>query len=68
MQKYATIGEYDKILLKSKSILKEYTLCDYCLGRFFIKSTNLSSSRRLGCKLKYSLNFKTSTKGNTYGD
>ena len=62
MQKYATIGEYDKILLKSKSILKEYTLCDYCLGRFFIKSTNLSSSRRLGCKLKYSLNFKTSTK------
>ena len=28
-------GEYDKIILQSKSILNECDLCDNCLGRFF---------------------------------
>jgi len=62
MQKSEMIEDYDKILLKSKSILKEYTLCDNCLGRFFIKLTGLSSSRRLGSRIKDSLNFTTVTK------
>ncbi len=61
MQKYHVIEGYDGILLKSKSILMEYTLCDYCLGRFFIKLTRFSSSRRLGGSIKKSLNFKTVT-------
>jgi len=62
MQKSTLIEEYDKILLKSKTILKEYTLCDSCLGRFFIKLTGFSSTQRLGAKVKNSLNFKTTTK------
>ncbi len=56
------IEGYDKILLRSKSILKEYTLCDNCLGRFFIKLTGFSSTSRLGNRIKRSLNFKTITK------
>ena len=62
MHKSEMNEDYDKILLKSKSILKEYTLCDNCLGRLFIKLTGLSSSRRLGSRIKDSLNFTTITK------
>jgi len=62
MQKSGMIENYDKILFKSKSILKEFTLCDNCLGRFFIKLTGFSSSRRLGIRIKDSLNFITITK------
>ena len=62
MQKSEMIKYYDKILLKSKSILKEFTLCDDCLGRFFIKLTGFSSSRRLGNRIKDSLHFTTITK------
>ena len=62
MQKSEMFEDYDNILLKSKSILKEFTLCDNCLGRFFIKLAGFSSSRRLGSRIKNSLNFTTSTK------
>ena len=62
MQKSEMIEDYDNILFKSKSILKEFTLCDNCLGRFFIKFTWFSSSRRLGSRIKNSLNFTTITK------
>ena len=62
MQKSGMLEDYDKILFKSRSILKEYTLCDNCLGRFFIKLTGFSSSRRLGSRIKDSLNFTTITK------
>ena len=62
MQKSEIIEDYDKILFKSKSILKEFTLCDNCLGRFFIKLTGFSSSKRLGSRIKDSLNFTTITK------
>ena len=62
MQKSDMIKDYDNILLKSKSILKEYTLCDNCLGRFFIKLTGFSSSGRLGSRIKDALNFTTVTK------
>jgi len=47
MQKYGVLEKDDKIILQSKSILKKYDLCDDCLGRFFIRSTNLSSGRIL---------------------
>ena len=62
MQKSELIEDYDKILFKSKSILNKFTLCDNCLGRFFIKLTGLSSSRRLGTRIKDSLNSTTTTK------
>ena len=54
--------EYDKIILKSKSILKECDLCNNCLGRFFINSTSLSSGKRLGNKIRNSINSRAITK------
>ena len=62
MQKYSMLEEYDKITLLSKSILKEYDLCDNCLGRFFISSTNLSSGKILGNKIRKSVNSRVVTK------
>ena len=56
------LEEYDKITLLSKSILKEYDLCDNCLGRFFISSTNLSSGKTLGNKIRKSVNSRVVTK------
>ena len=48
----------DRILSQSKSILKEYDLCDFCLGRFFINLSSFSSARRLGLKIRNSINSK----------
>ena len=62
MQKCSVLEEYDKIRLLSKSILKEYDLCDNCLGRFFISSTNLSSGKTLGNKIRKSVNSRVVTK------
>ena len=62
MQKCSVLEEYDKIRLLSKSILKEYDLCDNCLGRFFISSTNLSSGKILGNKIRKSVNSRVVTK------
>jgi len=55
-------GEYDKIILQSKSILNEYDLCDNCLGRFFIRFTHLTSARILGNQIRHSINSKIVTK------
>jgi len=62
MQKYGMLEEYDKIILLSKSILKECDLCDNCLGRFFINSAHLSSGKRLGNKIRNSINSRAVTK------
>ncbi len=62
MQKNTILTDYDKIIHESKIILKEYDLCNYCLGRFFVKNTNTFSSKRLGNKIKNSINSRTSTK------
>ena len=62
MQKYGVLEKDDKIILQSKSILSECDLCDNCLGRFFVGSTNLSSGRRLGNKIRNSINFRIATK------
>jgi len=56
------LDEHDKIILKSKSILKECDLCDNCLGRFFINSTHLSSGKRLGNKIRNSTNSRAGAK------
>ena len=62
MRKYGTSEVYSEILLQSKFILNEYSLCDNCLGRFFIKLSGFSSSKRLGSKIKNSIKYKTVTK------
>jgi len=62
MQKYGMLEEYDKIILQSKSILKECDLCDNCLGRFFIISAHLLSGRMLGNKIRKLINSKPITK------
>jgi len=62
MQKYGMLEEHDKIIHQSKSILKECDLCDNCLGRFFINFTHLSSGKRLGNKIRNSINSRAVTK------
>jgi len=62
MQKCGVLEKEDKIILQSKSILSECDLCDNCLGRFFVSSTNLSSGRRLGNKIRNSINFRIAMK------
>ena len=42
---------YD-ILKQSRLILKEYPLCDSCLGRMYVKKLYLKSSKILGKKIK----------------
>ena len=56
------LGEYDKIILQSKSILNECDLCDNCLGRFFIRFTHLTSVRILGNQIRHSINSRIITK------
>ena len=56
------LGEYDKIILQSKSILNECDLCDNCLGRFFIRLTHFASARILGNKIRHSINSRIVTK------
>ena len=56
------LGEYDKIILQSKSILNECDLCDNCLGRFFIRLTHLASARILGNQIRHSINSRIITK------
>jgi len=41
-----------KIIPIANQIIKEYDLCDQCLGRLFSKELNLSSNKLLGKKLK----------------
>ena len=56
------LGEYDKIILQSKSVLNECDLCDNCLGRFFIHLTHLTSARILGNQIRHSINSRIVTK------
>ena len=46
-----------KILPTATTILNRYSLCDYCLGRFFSKKLNLKSNKKLGQKIKLQTNF-----------
>jgi tRNA pseudouridine synthase 10 len=45
-------------LAESKKILKEYDMCDYCLGRLFAKKLGLVSNKKLGQKIHKSLRIK----------
>ena len=42
----------DKIILDAKEILKEYDLCNNCLGRLFAPKLGLTSNKRFGNKIR----------------
>jgi len=44
-----------EIIPIANQIIKDYDLCDSCLGRLFSKQMNLSSNKLLGKKLKMSV-------------
>ncbi|MFN3653898.1 MAG: tRNA pseudouridine(54/55) synthase Pus10 [Candidatus Nitrosotenuis sp.] len=44
--------EFALVLAQSKKILKEYDLCDYCLGRLYAKKLGLASNKQLGRKIR----------------
>ena len=58
MQNHNLLQKYRKIITKSKPILKQYDLCDYCLGRFFIKKTSFTSVKKLGKEIRNLINTK----------
>ena len=46
----------DFVLHESRKILRDFYLCDSCLGRFFVKRRHLASSKLLGKKIKSQIN------------
>ncbi|MDE1769813.1 MAG: tRNA pseudouridine(54/55) synthase Pus10 [Thaumarchaeota archaeon] len=42
----------DQVITETKQILKEYHLCDYCLGRIFASRLHLVSHKNLGGKIR----------------
>lgn len=47
----------DSILDESRKALKEFPLCDCCLGRLYVKRLRLSCTRLLGKKIKSCLDY-----------
>ena len=47
------------ILVESKTILEEFPICDFCLGRMYAKKLNLSSNKTLGKKIKNILSHRS---------
>ena len=50
--------KFTNVLRLSQKILKEYDLCDHCLGRLFAKKLGLTSNKMLGQKIHKSLKKK----------
>ena len=53
---------FNDVISTSKQILKEYDLCENCIGRLFAKKLGLSSHKFLGKKIKNQLKTKSSQK------
>ncbi|MGI0004243.1 MAG: tRNA pseudouridine(54/55) synthase Pus10, partial [Candidatus Nitrosotenuis sp.] len=51
--------KFASVLDASQRILREYDLCDYCLGRLFAKKLGLASNKKLGQKIHKSLKKKS---------
>ncbi len=49
----------NQVLIQSEKILKEYDLCENCLGRLFSKKLDVSSNQFLGKKLRKKLRQKS---------
>ena len=52
------LSNFNQVLIQSEKILKEYDLCENCLGRLFSKKLRVSSNRLLGKKIKKRLRKK----------
>ncbi|WP_218869113.1 tRNA pseudouridine(54/55) synthase Pus10 [Candidatus Nitrosotenuis sp. DW1] len=50
---------FASVLQLSQKILKEYDLCDVCLGRMFAKKLGLASNKKLGEKIHRALKIKS---------
>lgn len=53
-----TKTEFATILAQSKKILREYDLCDYCLGRIYAKKLGLTSNKQLGRRIRKNIRKK----------
>ena len=51
----------DNYLADAKKILNEYDLCDFCIGRLFVKKLKVSSSEILGKKIRKKLEMDSTT-------
>lgn len=50
---------FAQVLDAAQKILKEYDLCDQCLGRLFAKKLGLASNKKLGQKIRKKLKSKS---------
>ncbi len=50
---------FANVLQLSQKILKEYDLCDVCLGRLFAKKLGLVSNKKLGDRIHHTLKVKS---------
>lgn len=50
----------DQSLFEARTILNEYDLCEYCIGRLFAKKMGVISNQILGKKIKNLLHLKSS--------
>ena len=55
-------NSFEKIVPKAKLILKEYSLCDNCVGRLFAKNLALKSNKLLGKRIKKNLKKNSTSK------
>jgi tRNA pseudouridine synthase 10 len=46
------MSKIDIVIPDAKKILKDYNICDYCLGRIFATKLGVSSHQRLGGKIR----------------
>jgi tRNA pseudouridine synthase 10 len=53
-----TKAKFASILAQSKKILAEYDLCDYCLGRMYVKKLGLASNKQLGQRIRENIRKK----------
>ena len=51
-----------QIISKAKQIIKEFDLCEDCLGRLFAKNLSLTSNKLLGKRINKILNVKHTSK------
>ena len=56
------VSSFEKVIEESRLIHKDYSLCDYCLGRLFSKKLSLSSNKLLGKKIHQKLPAKKPVK------
>ena len=61
-QQFKSSTSFEKIIPKAKQILREYDLCDNCVGRLFAKNLELTSNKLLGKRIRSTLKKNSSSK------